>query len=136
MQDNQSLSKRGAVRALHYQVGVYAQAKLVRVLQGKVLDVAVDIRKDSATFGEHVVLELSAENKKQLWIPEGFAHGFFVLSSQAEVVYKASSYYKKESERSIKWNDKNLRINWGIKKPIISKRDSNASTLKEYIKNN
>ena len=135
VQDNQSLSKRGAVRALHYQVGVYEQAKLVRVLQGKVLDVAVDIRKDSATFGEHVVLELSAESKKQLFIPRGFAHGFVALSETAEFFYKCDNFYNKEAEGGIIYNDKTLNIDWQIpdSEVVLSEKDRQLPSFKEAI---
>ncbi|WP_103866233.1 dTDP-4-dehydrorhamnose 3,5-epimerase [Aquimarina sp. I32.4] len=114
VQDNQSFSTKGVIRALHYQVGEYAQAKLVRVLQGKVLDVAVDIRKDSPTFGEHVAIELSGDNKKQLYIPRGFAHGFSVLSDTSTFFYKCDNYYNKEAEGGIIFNDKSLNIDWGL----------------------
>ena len=114
VQDNQSFSSKGVVRALHYQIGEYAQAKLVRVLSGTVLDVAVDLRKESATFGEHIAVELSAENKRQLYIPRGFAHGFSVLSETAEFFYKCDNYYNKESEGGIVFNDKTLNIDWGL----------------------
>lgn len=114
VQDNQSLSKYGVIRALHYQVGDYAQAKLVRVLNGTVLDVAVDLRKGSPTFGEHVTVELSHENKKQLFIPRGFGHGFAVLSDTAEFFYKCDNYYKKEAEGGIVYNDPTLNIDWKL----------------------
>lgn len=114
VQDNQSLSKYGVIRALHYQVGDYAQAKLVRVLNGTVLDVAVDLRKGSPTFGEHVAVELSHENKKQLFIPRGFGHGFAVLSDTAEFFYKCDNYYKKEAEGGIVYNDPTLNIDWKL----------------------
>lgn len=114
VQDNQSFSSKGVVRALHYQIGEYAQAKLVRVLSGTVLDVAVDLRKESATFGEHIAVELSDDNKKQMYIPRGFAHGFSVLSETAEFFYKCDNYYNKESEGGIVFNDKTLNIDWGL----------------------
>lgn len=114
VQDNQSFSYKGVIRALHYQIGDYAQAKLVRVLSGTVLDVAVDLRKDSATFGEHISVELSYENKKQLFIPRGFAHGFAVLSSTAEFFYKCDNYYNKASEGGIIFNDPTLNIDWKL----------------------
>lgn len=135
VQDNQSLSKRGAVRALHYQVGEYAQAKLVRVLQGKVLDVAVDIRKDSATFGEYVAVELSAENKKQLFIPRGLAHGFVALSETAEFFYKCDNFYNKEAEGGIIYNDITLNIDWQIpgSEIIISEKDKQLCSFEEAI---
>lgn len=114
VQDNQSFSTKGVVRALHYQLGEHAQAKLVRVLDGKVIDVAVDLRKDSPTFGEHVSLELSDKNKKQLFIPRGFAHGFSVLSETATFFYKCDNFYHKASEGGIIFNDKTLNIDWGL----------------------
>lgn len=114
VQDNQSFSYKGVVRALHYQIGQYAQAKLVRVLSGTVLDVAVDLRKGSPTFGEHVKVELSYENKKQLFVPRGFGHGFVVLSESAEFFYKCDNYYNKASEGGIIYNDRSLNIDWGL----------------------
>tara|TARA_R110000868_G_scaffold82956_10_gene234156 strand:+ start:53771 stop:54316 length:546 start_codon:yes stop_codon:yes gene_type:complete len=114
VQDNQSFSSKGVVRALHYQIGEHAQAKLVRVLSGKVLDVAVDLRKDSPTFGEHFSIELSAKNQKQLFIPRGFAHGFSVLSNTAEFFYKCDNYYNKASEGGIIFNDASLNIDWHV----------------------
>ena len=132
VQDNQSFSRRGVIRALHYQIGEYAQAKLVRVLQGTVLDVAVDLRVHSPTFGEHVAVEISAENKKQLFIPRGFAHGFVVLSETAEFFYKCDNYYNKASEGGIIYNDPSLNINWIIpdKDRIVSEKDLVLPTLK------
>jgi len=125
VQDNQSSSNRGVIRGLHYQLDPYAQVKLIRVLSGRILDVAVDIRKGSPTFGESFSIELSAENKKQLFIPAGFAHGFSVLSDQAEVFYKCDSFYNKESEAGILYNDPSLNIDWEIPagKEIISEKD-------------
>ncbi|WP_299159608.1 dTDP-4-dehydrorhamnose 3,5-epimerase [uncultured Eudoraea sp.] len=114
VQDNQSFSYQGVIRALHYQIGDHAQAKLVRVLSGTVLDVAVDLRKDSVTFGEHIAVELSHENKKQLFIPRGFAHGFVVLSDSAEFFYKCDNYYNKASEGGIIFNDPTLKIDWKL----------------------
>jgi len=119
IQDNQSFSNQGVLRGLHYQRGEYAQAKLVRVLSGRVLDVAVDLRKDSATFGEHIAVELSAENKKQFFVPRGFAHGFVVLSKTAEFFYKCDNYYNKESEGGIIYNDTTLKIDWKLPKEKI-----------------
>lgn len=112
VQDNQSFSTKGVLRGLHYQIGEAAQAKLVRVGVGSVLDVAVDIRKDSATFGKYISVELSAENKKQLFIPRGFAHGFAVLSDTAEFLYKCDNFYSKEHECGIIFNDPALNIDW------------------------
>ena len=128
VQDNHSKSYKGVLRGLHYQVPPHAQAKLIRVVSGEIFDVAVDIRKSSPSFGKWVGQILSGENKKQLWIPEGFAHGFFVLSKYAEVSYKSSSYYKKEFERSIIWNDPDLGIDWfnNGTNPLLSIKDSKA----------
>ena len=112
VQDNHSKSSKGVLRGLHYQLEPYAQAKLVRCMVGEVFDVAVDIRKSSPTFGKWVGVNLSAENKHQLWIPEGFAHGFLVLSNTAEVLYKTNNYYNKENERNIIWNDNTIDIDW------------------------
>jgi len=126
VQDNQSFSKKGVIRALHYQRGVYSQAKLVRVLSGTVLDVAVDLRKDSPTFGAHIAIELSDKNRKQLFIPRGFAHGFAVLSEKAEFLYKCDNYYHKEAEGGISYNDPTLNIDWKLPENIrlVSERDS------------
>ena len=125
VQDNQSSSNYGVIRGLHYQLDPFAQVKLIRVLSGRILDVAVDIRKGSTTFGKSFTIELSAENKKQLFIPAGFAHGFSVLSEQAEVFYKCDSFYNKESEAGILFNDPSLSIDWKIPagKEIISEKD-------------
>jgi dTDP-4-dehydrorhamnose 3,5-epimerase len=125
VQDNQSKSEYGVVRGLHYQLNPYAQTKLVRVLVGKILDVAVDIRKNSPTYGQVFSIELSAENKKQLYIPKGFAHGFSVLSDVAEVLYKCDNFYNKQSEGGILLNDETLKIDWQIPsdKMIISDKD-------------
>jgi len=114
VQDNQSFSSKGVIRAIHYQIGEHAQAKLVRVLSGTVLDVAVDLRKNSPTFGEHEAIELSHENKKQLFVPRGFGHGFAVLSNTAELFYKCDNYYNKEAEGGIIYNDPTLNIDWKL----------------------
>lgn len=119
VQDNHSYSKRGVLRGLHFQLPPYAQGKLVRATQGRVWDVAVDIRKSSATFGKWVGVELSAENRRQLWIPPGFAHGFITLSETAEFLYKTTALYNKESEGAIIWNDPQLAIQW----PEIAQAD-------------
>lgn len=131
IQDNQSFSSKGVIRALHYQTGEHAQAKLVRVLSGTVLDIAVDLRKDSPTFGEHFSMELSSENKKQLFIPRGFAHGFVVLSDTAEFFYKCDNYYNKESEGGIIFNDPSLNIDWKLPHEllIVSEKDQILPTL-------
>ena len=125
VQDNQSRSSYGVIRGLHYQLSPHAQSKLVRVLTGKILDVAVDIRKGSPTYGRHFAVELSAENKKQLYIPHGFAHGFSVLSDTAEVLYKCDAFYNKESEGGIRYNDPILQIDWKIPagKEVVSEKD-------------
>jgi len=125
IQDNQSFSKRGVIRGLHLQDKPFAQAKLVRVLQGEILDVAVDLRKNSPTYGQHVSVVLSAENKKQLMVPHGFAHGFSVLSETATVLYKVDQLYDKESERGIRYDDPALGIDWKVRPEeiIVSDKD-------------
>lgn len=136
VQDNESFSSRGVLRGLHYQAGAFTQAKLIRVAQGKVLDVVVDIRKDSPTFGEHISVEISSENKKQLFIPKGFAHGFIVLSETVLFLYKCDNYYNKESERGIIYNDKTLNIDWKLAKSelIISEKDTVLPTFEKAKK--
>ncbi|EMB0055826.1 dTDP-4-dehydrorhamnose 3,5-epimerase [Escherichia coli] len=131
VQDNHSKSSKGVLRGLHYQLEPYAQAKLVRCMVGEVFDVAVDIRKSSPTFGKWVGVNLSAENKHQLWIPEGFAHGFLVLSNTAEVLYKTNNYYDKENERNIIWNDNTIDIDWPELNinVILSTKDKCASHI-------
>ena len=131
VQDNQSSSRYGVIRGLHYQLPPSAQAKLVRVLSGKILDVAVDIRQGSPTFGKTFSLELSAENKKQLFIPIGFAHGFSVLSEKAEVLYKCDDFYNRESDAGIRYDDPTLGIDWMIPpgKEIISEKDKTLPGL-------
>ena len=129
VQDNHSKSDKGVLRGLHYQ-NQQSQAKLVRVVRGEVFDVAVDIRKNSLTYGKWVGAILSEENKKQLWIPEGFAHGFLTLSNDAEVLYKASDYYAPEFERCIIWNDPNVNIKWPTTSlPILSVKDQQGNML-------
>lgn len=124
VQNNHSKSHRGVLRGLHYQLAPMAQGKLVRCIEGEVFDVAVDIRKGSSTFGQWVGEVLSAENKKQLWIPEGFAHGFITLSRTAEFVYKTTNFYAPEYERCIKWDDKELNIKWPLSAfPFLSEKD-------------
>lgn len=125
VQDNESFSERGVLRGLHFQKGKWAQAKLVRVVQGSVWDVVVDIRPNSSTFGKSMGLELSEENRKQLFIPKGFAHGFLVLSKTAKFLYKCDNFYNKESEGGIIYNDPTLNIDWRLdqEKLIISKKD-------------
>lgn len=129
VQDNHSKSKKGILRGLHYQTE-NTQGKLARVISGEVFDVAVDIRKDSSTFGQWVGVYLSAENKRQLWIPEGFAHGFYVISDDAEFVYKCTDYYNPKVERSILWNDPDIGIEWPlIEHPIQSEKDMTGMRL-------
>ncbi|WP_055444115.1 dTDP-4-dehydrorhamnose 3,5-epimerase [Lacinutrix himadriensis] len=125
VQDNESFSSKGVLRGLHYQVGAHAQAKLVRVIKGKVLDVAVDIRANSKTFGQHVAVELSEDNKKQLFVPRGFAHGFIVLSETAIFSYKCDNLYNKESEGGIIYNDPKLNIDWQLPEDelLVSEKD-------------
>lgn len=136
VQDNQSKSSYGVIRGLHYQLPPFAQTKLVRVLEGRILDVAVDIRKGSPTFGQSFVVELSAENKKQLFIPAGFAHGFSVISETAIVLYKCDQFYNKESEGGIRYDDPSLNIGWQIEreKEIVSDKDL-ALPLLSYCRN-
>jgi dTDP-4-dehydrorhamnose 3,5-epimerase len=125
IQDNQSFSTRGVIRGLHLQINPFAQAKLVRVLEGEILDLAVDLRKNSPTYGQHFSVVLSAENKKQLMVPHGFAHGFSVLSETASVMYKVDQLYHKESERGIRYDDPILAIDWQLdsKEVIVSEKD-------------
>lgn len=131
VQDNHSKSQRGVLRGLHYQLNPMAQGKLVRVVQGEVFDVAVDIRRDSPTFGQWVGEILSAENKKQLWVPEGFAHGFVTLSDTAEFLYKTTNFYAPSHERAILWNDPDLNIAWPYADtPALSGKDQQASSFK------
>jgi dTDP-4-dehydrorhamnose 3,5-epimerase len=127
VQDNHSKSLKGVLRGLHYQLPPKAQAKLVRVIQGEVLDVAVDLRKSSATFGKWVGELLSGANKKQLWIPEGFAHGFLTLTDSSEFLYKTTDFYSKDHERAIYWDDETLNIEWPITNPSLSNKDINAT---------
>ncbi|EPG7578464.1 dTDP-4-dehydrorhamnose 3,5-epimerase [Providencia huaxiensis] len=133
VQDNHSKSKKGILRGLHYQTE-NTQGKLVRVISGEVFDVAVDIRKNSPTFGQWVGLYLSAENKRQLWIPEGFAHGFYVTSEEAEFSYKCTDYYNPEFEVSLLWSDQILNVEWPLKsRPILSNKDINGVPLNKAI---
>ena len=126
VQDNHSYSKQHVLRGLHYQI-IQPQAKLVRAVVGNIFDVAVDIRKNSPTFGQWVGYEISAENKRQIWIPSGFAHGFVVISEAADVLYKTSNYYSPQGERTILWNDADLNIDWQINtQPIISTKDADG----------
>jgi dTDP-4-dehydrorhamnose 3,5-epimerase len=137
VQDNHSRSHRGTLRGLHYQVAPYSQGKLVRVTLGEVYDVAVDLRKGSPTFGEWVAEYLSADNKAMLWIPPGFAHGFYVTSDIAEFQYKCTNHYAPDAERAIRWDDSKLAINWPLSSggaPRLSDKDKSALTWIEFLK--
>ncbi|MBU2018310.1 MAG: dTDP-4-dehydrorhamnose 3,5-epimerase [Bacteroidetes bacterium] len=123
VQDNESMSNKGVVRGLHFQAPPHAQGKLVRVIKGSVLDVAVDIRTNSPTYGEYVAIELSAKNKRQLYIPEGFLHGFATLEDQTIFSYKCTDFYAPQSEGSVAWNDKDLNIDWLVDSPLVSAKD-------------
>lgn len=135
VQDNESHSVYGTVRGLHFQTGDHAQAKLVRVVSGRVLDVAVDLREGSPTFGRHFSIELSGENRLQMFIPKGFAHGFSVLSETAVFQYKCDSYYAPQAEGALMWNDPDLAIDWNIpmEDVLVSEKDSRNKTFKEYL---
>ena len=132
-QDNESLSNKNVLRGLHFQKPPFAQGKLVRVISGKVLDVAVDIRKSSETYGKYQMVELSEENKKMFWIPPGFAHGFLVLEENTVFSYKCSNYYSPESEGTIKWNDKDLNIEWPISNPNVSEKDNVGEDFVNFV---
>lgn len=132
VQDNESKSSKGVVRGLHFQRPPFAQGKLVRVFQGRVLDVAVDIRKNSPTYGESYSIELDSIDKKMFYIPEGFAHGFVTLEEETVFAYKCTNVYNKESEGSLLWNDKDLAIDWKIENPILSERDKNNPIFKDF----
>jgi dTDP-4-dehydrorhamnose 3,5-epimerase len=132
VQDNQSLSQKGVLRGLHFQAPPFEQGKLVRVIQGSVLDVAVDIRPHSPTYGQYVSVLLSGENKTQFWIPPGFAHGFLTLEDNTLFCYKCTGPYSKESEGAILWNDPQLNIDWNIEKPIVSTKDQEAELFERF----
>lgn len=134
VQDNHSKSKKGVLRGLHFQIEPFAQSKLVRCIRGEIFDVAVDIRPDSKTFKKWHGIVLSEENKKMLYIPKGFAHGFVVLSDIAEVEYKVDNFYSREHDRGIIWNDPEIGIKWPIENPILSEKDSKLPTLAEFLK--
>ncbi|MGC1024213.1 dTDP-4-dehydrorhamnose 3,5-epimerase [Pantoea agglomerans] len=130
VQDNHSMSKKGVLRGLHYQLAPHAQGKLVRCVEGEVFDVAVDIRRSSETFGQWVGVHLSAENNRQLWIPEGFAHGFITLSDRVQFIYKTTNYYAPQSERSILWNDPQINIEWPeVEEMTLSGKDRDGVLL-------
>lgn len=132
VQDNQSLSNTGVLRGLHFQAPPYDQGKLVRVINGAVLDIAVDIRKNSPTYGEHVSIELNEENKTMFYIPSGFAHGFLTLRDGTIFSYKCTNIYNKESEGTVLWNDTDLNINWNISNPILSEKDLTGTPFKYF----
>ena len=132
VQDNQSVSSKGVLRGLHFQNPPYAQAKLVRVIEGSVLDVAVDLRKNSPTYGKHFSVILSEQNNKSLFIPKGFAHGFLSLEDNTVFNYRCSDYYNKESEGSLLWNDEDLKIDWQIDNPLVSEKDLQADLFKNF----
>ncbi len=135
VQDNQSLSQKGAVRGLHGQVAPFAQGKLVRVISGRVMDVALDIRKGSPTYGKHFAIELSGENKLQLWIPAGFLHGFSTLGDNTIFTYKVNNYYDKASEIGVVWNDPDLNIDWSIEEStaVLSPKDGLLPQFKDFV---
>ncbi|NDV78839.1 dTDP-4-dehydrorhamnose 3,5-epimerase [Dysgonomonas sp. 511] len=135
IQDNESKSTKGVLRGLHYQSGEYSQAKLVRALKGRVLDVIVDLRKSSSTFGKHVAVELTEDNKKQLFVPRGFAHGFLVLSDEATFSYKVDNIYAPQYENTLQWNDPALGIDWGMdeKELILSAKDKLGTLLADAV---
>ncbi len=132
VQSNQSFSQKGVLRGLHFQAPPYAQSKLVRVIQGAVLDVAVDVRKNSPTYGQHFSIVLSEQNKKMFYVPVGFAHGFLTLEDNTIFSYKCGNYYNKASEQGILWNDTTLNIDWGIKEPILSEKDTVNSLFRDF----
>jgi len=136
VQDNESMSSRGVLRGLHYQTNAHAQAKLVRVVQGEVLDIVVDLRKASKTFGQHISVRLNGDNKKQVFIPRGFAHGFLVLKDQTIFSYKCDNYYNKPSENGILYNDVTLNIDWLLPDDelILSDKDKTLQTFQDYLK--
>lgn len=135
VQDNQSLSGKNVLRGLHFQNPPFAQGKLVRVIKGSVLDIAVDIRKNSPTYGKHISIELSEKNKTMFYIPEGFAHGFLTLEDNTIFSYKCTNFYNKESEGCILWNDPELNINWNVNNPIISDKDKVGTLFKDFKSN-
>ena len=140
VQDNHSSSSKGVLRGLHYQINPSPQGKLVRCVFGEIFDVAVDLRRKSKTFANWVGVNLSAENMQQFWIPEGFAHGFLTMSDNAEVLYKTTDFWEKDCEKSIKWDDETLSINWPLEKinlefPLLSKKDKESKTFQKSLKN-
>jgi dTDP-4-dehydrorhamnose 3,5-epimerase len=135
VQDNESMSNKGVLRGLHFQIPPFAQDKLVRVVRGSAIDVAVDLRQGSPTFGEYEKVLLTEKNKRQFFIPKGFAHGFLVLEDQTIFSYKCSDFYNRESERSLKWNDPSVGIDWGVENPILSGKDESTRTTPDDFSN-
>ncbi len=134
VQENHSRSEeKGIIRGLHFQLPPFSETKLVRCIKGAILDVFVDLRKDSSTFGKWDAIELSEENKKMVFIPRGFAHGFCTLTDESEILYKVDNFYSPEAEAGLLWNDENLNIDWPEKNPILSEKDQQSMTLKEFI---
>jgi len=134
VQENQSLSvEKGVIRGMHFQLPPHSEAKLIRVINGKIYDVFIDLRKGSPTFGQWDSINLSAENKKMIYIPRGFAHGFCTLTENCEILYKMDNYYAPNSEGSIRWNDSDVGINWPVNNPIISEKDLKAKSFREFI---
>ncbi|MBI3519960.1 MAG: dTDP-4-dehydrorhamnose 3,5-epimerase [Bacteroidetes bacterium] len=133
VQDNQSLSSTGVLRGLHFQAPPFDQGKLVRVITGAVLDIAVDIRKNSPTYGEHIAIELTEENKTMFYIPPGFAHGFLTLRDNTIFSYKCTNLYNKESEGTVLWNDADLKINWNVTNPVLSEKDIAGTPFKDFV---
>ncbi|MGE3653495.1 MAG: dTDP-4-dehydrorhamnose 3,5-epimerase [Flavobacteriales bacterium] len=133
VQDNQSKSDKNVLRGLHFQIPPFTQGKLIQVIKGAVLDVVVDIRKNSKTYAKSFKIELSEDNKKMLYVPEGFAHGFLTLQNETIFSYKCTNFYNKESERSLLWNDKLLNIDWGVNNPILSEKDKLAEPFNSFI---
>jgi dTDP-4-dehydrorhamnose 3,5-epimerase len=133
IQDNESMSHKGVLRGLHFQRPPFSQGKLIRVVQGSVLDVAVDLRSKSLTYGHHFSVELSGKNKKQLYVPEGFAHGFLTQEDHTVFSYKCTQFYNKESEDGLVWNDRGLNINWQIKEPNLSEKDKKYDDFSTFV---
>ncbi len=131
VQDNQSKSQKGVLRGLHFQNPPYEQGKLVRVIEGSVLDVALDIRKGSKSYGKHFSIELTSKNQKMVWLPPGIAHGFVALEDESIFFYKCTNYYNKESEGSVLWNDKDLNIDWKVTQPLLSEKDKKSPLFSE-----
>lgn len=135
IQDNESKSKKGVLRGLHFQNPPFEQGKLIRVVKGAVMDVAVDIRKKSAFYGKYIAVELNEKNKKTLWIPPGFAHGFLTLRDDTVFYYKCTNIYNKNSERTILWNDSDLGIKWVVNNPVISEKDKHGLPFRDFVSN-